>query len=185
MRPDPILFIAAGAFHGCQPSDLMPELQGRLPIRVSLDDLTRDDFVRILSEPENALTKQHVALLGTEGVRIMTVHQAKGLEFPVVILCDPGAPIQHATPSRYQDTKRRVWVETVAHCTPSELRDHWEEGLRRARDEHEVYFRSRLSQGLIKRVATDEAIVDPEDQHPLNIARMTKRTQVDRLESHR
>ena len=70
VRTDHILFIAAGAFHGCKPSDLMPELQGRLPIRVTLDDLTRDDFVRILSEPENALTKQHVALLGTEGVRI-------------------------------------------------------------------------------------------------------------------
>ncbi|MCH8252637.1 MAG: ATP-dependent protease ATPase subunit HslU [Planctomycetes bacterium] len=70
VKTDHILFIAAGAFHGCKPSDLMPELQGRLPIRVTLDDLTRDDFVRILSEPENALTKQHVALLGTEGVRI-------------------------------------------------------------------------------------------------------------------
>jgi len=65
-----ILFIAAGAFHDCKPSDLMPELQGRLPIRVELEDLTRDDFLRILTEPENALTKQHIALLGTEGVRI-------------------------------------------------------------------------------------------------------------------
>ncbi len=65
-----ILFIAAGAFHDCKPSDLMPELQGRLPIRVELEDLTRDDFLRILTEPENALTKQHIALLGTEGVKI-------------------------------------------------------------------------------------------------------------------
>ncbi len=71
VRTDHILFIAAGAFHGSKPSDLMPELQGRFPIRVELSDLTKDDFVRILTEPENALTKQQVALLGTEGVAVM------------------------------------------------------------------------------------------------------------------
>ncbi|HKQ46717.1 MAG TPA: ATP-dependent protease ATPase subunit HslU [Phycisphaerae bacterium] len=70
VRTDHILFVAAGAFHSAKPSDLMPELQGRLPIRVELDDLTKADFVRILTEPENALTKQQVALLGTEGVQI-------------------------------------------------------------------------------------------------------------------
>jgi len=70
VRTDHILFIAAGAFSSSKPSDLMPELQGRLPIRVELDDLTRDDSLRILTEPENALSKQHVALLGTEKVRI-------------------------------------------------------------------------------------------------------------------
>ncbi len=68
VKTDHVLVIAAGAFHGSKPSDLMPELQGRLPIRVELDDLTRDDFVRILTEPENALTKQQTALLATEGV---------------------------------------------------------------------------------------------------------------------
>jgi ATP-dependent HslUV protease ATP-binding subunit HslU len=70
VRTDHILFIAAGAFHNAKPSDLMPELQGRLPIRVELDDLTKDDFVRILTEPQNALTKQQVALLATEGVTV-------------------------------------------------------------------------------------------------------------------
>ncbi len=70
VRTDHVLVIAAGAFHGCKPSDLMPELQGRLPIRVELDDLTRDDFIRILTEPQNALTKQQTALLATEGVLI-------------------------------------------------------------------------------------------------------------------
>ena len=70
VKTDHILFIAAGAFHDCKPSDLMPELQGRLPIRVSLDDLTEQDFVRILTEPKNALTKQQVALLATEGLLI-------------------------------------------------------------------------------------------------------------------
>jgi len=70
VKTDHVLFIAAGAFHSSKPSDLMPELQGRLPIRVELEDLTRDDFIRILTEPRNALTKQHTALLATEGVFI-------------------------------------------------------------------------------------------------------------------
>lgn len=68
VKTDHILFIAAGAFHGSKPGDLIPELQGRLPIRVELDDLSQEDFVRILTEPQNALTKQHSALLATEGV---------------------------------------------------------------------------------------------------------------------
>lgn len=70
VRTDHILFIASGAFHFSKPSDLIPELQGRLPIRVELKSLTTDDFVRILTEPEAALTEQYVALLGTEGVKI-------------------------------------------------------------------------------------------------------------------
>jgi ATP-dependent HslUV protease ATP-binding subunit HslU len=70
VRTDHVLFIAAGAFHIAKPSDLIPELQGRLPIRVELQPLTEDDFVRILVEPENALTKQYTALLSTEGVRV-------------------------------------------------------------------------------------------------------------------
>src|SRR5919107_933389 len=65
-----ILFIAAGAFHVSKPSDLIPELQGRFPIRVELEPLTRDDFVRILTEPRNALVKQYTALLGTEDVSL-------------------------------------------------------------------------------------------------------------------
>jgi ATP-dependent HslUV protease ATP-binding subunit HslU len=68
VRTDHILFIAAGAFHVAKPSDLIPELQGRFPIRVELEPLTRHDFVRILSEPQNALTRQYVELLRTEGV---------------------------------------------------------------------------------------------------------------------
>jgi ATP-dependent HslUV protease ATP-binding subunit HslU len=70
VKTDHILFIAAGAFHSSKPSDLMPELQGRFPIRVELKDLTKDDFIRILREPQNALTKQQTALLGTEGIRV-------------------------------------------------------------------------------------------------------------------
>lgn len=68
VRTDHILFIAAGAFHVSKPSDLIPELQGRFPIRVELDSLGRAEFVRILTEPQNALIKQHIALLATEDV---------------------------------------------------------------------------------------------------------------------
>ncbi|HHX40336.1 MAG TPA: ATP-dependent protease ATPase subunit HslU [Armatimonadetes bacterium] len=70
VRTDHILFIAAGAFHMSKPSDLIPELQGRLPIRVELESLGEEEFVRILSEPENALTKQYAAMLETEGVQV-------------------------------------------------------------------------------------------------------------------
>ncbi len=70
VKTDHILFIASGAFHLSKPSDLLPELQGRLPIRVELTALTRDDLRRILTEPEHSLIKQYVALLGTEGVTL-------------------------------------------------------------------------------------------------------------------
>jgi ATP-dependent HslUV protease ATP-binding subunit HslU len=70
IRTDHILFIAAGAFHVTKPSDLIPELQGRLPIRVELQSLKEEDFIRILTEPKNALLKQYVALLETEGVKL-------------------------------------------------------------------------------------------------------------------
>jgi ATP-dependent HslUV protease ATP-binding subunit HslU len=70
VRTDHVLFIAAGAFHVSKPSDLIPELQGRFPIRVELEPLTGDDFVRILLEPENALTKQYAALCAAEGAQL-------------------------------------------------------------------------------------------------------------------
>jgi len=78
VKTDHILFIAAGAFHVSKPSDLIPELQGRFPIRVELEPLTRDDFARILTEPRSALVKQYVALLATEGVTITFTPDAVG-----------------------------------------------------------------------------------------------------------
>jgi len=78
VKTDHILFIAAGAFHVSKPSDLIPELQGRFPIRVELEPLTRDDFVRILTEPQNALVKQYVALIGTEDVTLSFTPGAVG-----------------------------------------------------------------------------------------------------------
>jgi ATP-dependent HslUV protease ATP-binding subunit HslU len=76
VRTDHILFIAAGAFHVAKPSDLIPELQGRFPIRVELEPLTREDFVRILTEPRNALVRQYVELLRTEGVTLHFLPEA-------------------------------------------------------------------------------------------------------------
>ena len=76
VRTDHILFIAAGAFHVAKPADLIPELQGRFPIRVELEPLTRQDFVRILSEPRNALILQYVELLRTEGVALRFTEDA-------------------------------------------------------------------------------------------------------------
>jgi ATP-dependent HslUV protease ATP-binding subunit HslU len=68
IKTDHVLFIAAGAFHVAKPSDLIPELQGRFPIRVELEPLKQEDFVRILREPQNSLLKQYTALLATEGI---------------------------------------------------------------------------------------------------------------------
>jgi ATP-dependent HslUV protease ATP-binding subunit HslU len=78
VKTDHILFIAAGAFHVSKPSDLIPELQGRFPIRVELEPLGREDFVRILTEPKNALVRQYTALLGTEDVRLTFTKDAIG-----------------------------------------------------------------------------------------------------------
>jgi ATP-dependent HslUV protease ATP-binding subunit HslU len=76
VRTDHVLFIAAGAFHVAKPADLIPELQGRFPIRVELEPLTREDFIRILTEPENALIRQYVELLRTEGVTLAFLPEA-------------------------------------------------------------------------------------------------------------
>lgn len=76
IQTDHVLFIASGAFHLSKPSDLIPELQGRFPIRVELDDLTAEDFLKILTEPNNALVKQYVALIGTENVSVTFTKEA-------------------------------------------------------------------------------------------------------------
>jgi ATP-dependent HslUV protease ATP-binding subunit HslU len=76
IKTDHVLFVAAGAFHISKPSDLIPELQGRFPIRVELDNLTKEDFIRILKEPKNALTKQYLALFEAEGVEVTFLDDA-------------------------------------------------------------------------------------------------------------
>jgi len=91
IKTDHILFIAAGAFHMSKPSDLIPELQGRFPIRVELGSLTKNDFFRILTEPENALIKQYKALLSTEGVDLDFDHEG------ILEICDIAQRINEMT----------------------------------------------------------------------------------------
>lgn len=111
VKTDHILFIAAGAFHSSKPSDLMPELQGRLPIRVELDDLTKDDFVRILTEPKNALTKQQIALLATEAVTIDFTSDA--VETMAAIAADVNRRTENIGARRLQTILEKV-VETIS-----------------------------------------------------------------------
>lgn len=115
VKTDHILFIAAGAFHTSKPSDLMPELQGRLPIRVELGDLTREDFIRILSEPRNALTKQQIALLGTEGVSVDFT--ADGVEAMASIAADVNKRTENIGARRLQTIMEKV-VESLSFDAP-------------------------------------------------------------------
>ena len=110
MRTDHILFIAAGAFHVSKPSDLIPELQGRFPIRVELTSLGKEEFIRILTEPRNALIKQYVALLSTEGL---------GLEFTDEAIAEI-AGIAHRVNGRAQDIGARR-LHTVLEALLDEI----------------------------------------------------------------
>lgn len=111
VKTDHVLFIAAGAFHVSKPSDLMPELQGRLPIRVELEDLTKADFVRILSEPRNALTKQQVALMATESVTIEFTRDA--IDAMATIAADVNKRTENIGARRLQTIMEKV-VETLS-----------------------------------------------------------------------
>ena len=115
VKTDHILFVAAGAFHTAKPSDLMPELQGRLPIRVELDDLTKEDFVRILTEPRNAITKQHIALLGTEGVTLTLTDDA--VERVATIAADVNKTTENIGARRLQTIMEKV-VEKLSFDAP-------------------------------------------------------------------
>jgi ATP-dependent HslUV protease ATP-binding subunit HslU len=109
VKTDHILFIASGAFHIAKPSDLLPELQGRLPIRVELKALTRDDFVRILTEPEASLIKQYVALLGTEGVTLDFTPD--GIEAIATIAADVNGSVENIGARRLHTVMERVLDE--------------------------------------------------------------------------
>jgi ATP-dependent HslUV protease ATP-binding subunit HslU len=112
---DHILFIAAGAFHLSKPSDLMPELQGRFPIRVELTDLNRDDFLRILTEPKHALTKQYAELLATEGVTLEFTQD--GIEALADIAFQVNRTMQNIGARRLQTILERV-VEEISFDGP-------------------------------------------------------------------
>lgn len=109
VRTDHILFIAAGAFHLSKPSDLMPELQGRFPIRVELTDLNRDDFIRILTEPKHSLTRQYAELLGTEGIQLE--YTADGVEALADIAFEVNRTTQNIGARRLHTILERVVEE--------------------------------------------------------------------------
>jgi ATP-dependent HslUV protease ATP-binding subunit HslU len=104
-----VLFIASGAFHVAKPSDLLPELQGRLPIRVELKALTEKDFIAILSEPDNALTKQYAALMATEGVSV--TFTPDGVEALAGIAAQVNRAVENIGARRLHTVLERVFEE--------------------------------------------------------------------------
>ena len=115
VKTDHILFIASGAFHLSKPSDLLPELQGRLPIRVELRALTRDDFRRILTEPEASLIKQYVALMETEGVTLDFTHDA--IDAIADIAVSVNASVENIGARRLQTVMERV-LDDISFTAP-------------------------------------------------------------------
>ena len=115
VKTDHVLFIASGAFHLAKPSDLLPELQGRLPIRVELKPLTREDFRRILTEPEASLIKQYVALLATEGVTLD--FSADGVDALADIAAQVNATVENIGARRLQTVMERVLDEISFDAT--------------------------------------------------------------------
>ena len=109
VKTDHILFIASGAFHVAKPSDLLPELQGRLPIRVELRALTEDDFVRILTETDNALTLQYTALMATEGVEVS--FSPEGINALAKIAADVNESVENIGARRLYTVIERVFEE--------------------------------------------------------------------------
>ncbi len=109
INTDHILFIASGAFHVAKPSDLLPELQGRLPIRVELSALTVDDFVRILTETDNSLTRQYTALMGTEGVEVTFTED--GIRALAEIAAEVNQSIENIGARRLYTVMERVFEE--------------------------------------------------------------------------
>ncbi len=109
VRTDHILFIASGAFHVAKPADLLPELQGRLPIRVELEALTREDLVKILREPETSLIKQYVALIGTEGVQLSFSDEA--IEEVATLAAEINSTVENIGARRLQTVLEKILDE--------------------------------------------------------------------------
>ena len=115
LKTDHILFIASGAFHVSKPSDLLPELQGRLPIRVELRALEKDDFVRILTETEASLIKQYIALMKTEGVDLTFTDDA--IDSLAGIAVDLNASVENIGARRLQTVMERV-LDEISYDAP-------------------------------------------------------------------
>lgn len=134
VKTDHILFIAAGAFSMAKPSDLIPELQGRFPIRVELESLTRDDFVRILSEPQNALTKQYTALLKADNVDIN--YTKDGIESIAEFAFNVNSTNENIGARRLHTIMEKL-LEEIAFDAPEEVKGEI--------DINEEYVKSHLS----------------------------------------
>ncbi len=120
VKTDHILFIASGAFHVSKPSDLLPELQGRLPIRVELEALTREDFTRILTETEASLVKQSVALMGTEGVELVITEDAVAAIADIAVQVN--ASVENIGARRLQTVIERV-LDDLSFTAPDRAGD--------------------------------------------------------------
>ncbi|MDD7677229.1 MAG: ATP-dependent protease ATPase subunit HslU [Anaerovibrio sp.] len=121
VKTDHILFIAAGAFHTAKPSDLIPELQGRFPIRVELKSLKKDDFKRILTEPQNALLKQYKALLGTEGIKLEFAEDA--IDRLAQLACDVNAQNENIGARRLHTILEKLLEELSFEAPDMEKKD--------------------------------------------------------------
>jgi ATP-dependent HslUV protease ATP-binding subunit HslU len=117
VKTDHMLFIASGAFHVAKPSDLLPELQGRLPIRVELSALTKDDFKRILTEPEASLLKQYIALMGTEHVELIVTDDA--IDALAGIAVELNTAIENIGARRLQTVMERV-LDEISYSAPDQ-----------------------------------------------------------------
>jgi ATP-dependent HslUV protease ATP-binding subunit HslU len=114
VKTDHILFIASGAFHVAKPSDLLPELQGRLPIRVELKSLTEADFVAILTETDNALTRQYTALMETEGVKVTFTED--GIAALARMAAEVNQSVENIGARRLYTIMERVFEELSFHA---------------------------------------------------------------------
>ena len=120
VKTDHVLFIASGAFHIAKPSDLLPELQGRLPIRVELRALTEEDFVRILTETDNALTRQYTALMGTEDVTVTFTDD--GIAALARIAAEVNQSVENIGARRLYTVMERVF-EDLSYAAPDRSGD--------------------------------------------------------------
>jgi ATP-dependent HslUV protease ATP-binding subunit HslU len=123
VKTDFMLFIAAGAFHVSKPSDLIPELQGRFPIRVELDSLSKNDFIRILTEPRNALVRQYTALLESEGIRL--VFTPDGVEEIAEFACQVNEQMDNIGARRLYTIMEKVLEElsfSASEMAPAQVR---------------------------------------------------------------
>jgi ATP-dependent HslUV protease ATP-binding subunit HslU len=153
VRTDHILFIAAGAFHVSKPSDLIPELQGRFPIRVELSPLTEHDFIRIMTEPENALTKQYRALVGAENVELEFSDEA--IRAIARIAVQANERVENIGARRLQ-TVMATLMEEILFELPSAVQGGEAEGRKGGAERRAIHIDAALVQERLGRVVADD-----------------------------